>query len=144
MDEHVYNVQARIVRPMFAGVKIHDMEEFEVTTTPDWWPDAPEGYHSPHMMLLSASASCLLVMMFRTSAALHTQFKDATVDANGTMGEHDGIWRFDKIQLKVRVVIEDESYREKVEKAVAMAHKTCPVANSILRPVIVDVEIVVG
>ncbi len=144
MDEHVYNLQARIVRPMFAGVKIHDMEEFEVTTSPDWWPDAPVGYHTPHEMLLSASASCLLVMMFRTSAALHTQFKDATVDATGTMGEHDGIWRFDEIRLKVRVVIKDESYRKKVEKAVDMAHKTCPVGNSLRAPAIVELEIVVG
>ena len=144
MDEHVYNLQARIVRPMFAGVKIHDMEEFEVTTTSDWWPDAPGGYHTPHVMLLSAAASCLLVMMFKTSAALHTQFKDATVDATGTMGEHDGIWRFDKILLKARVVIEDESHRDKVEKMVDMASKTCPVANSLLKPVILELEIVVG
>ena len=144
MEEHVYNLQARVVRPMFAGVKRHDMEEFEVTTSSDWWPDAPKGYHTPHEMLLSASASCLLVMMFRSSAALHTQFKDATVDATGTMGEHEGIWSYDTIQLKVRVVIEDESYRSKVKKAVDMAHKTCPVANSLRTPVIVETEIVVG
>ena len=144
MDEHVYNLQARVVRPMFAGVKMHDMEEFEVTTSSDWWPEAPEGYHTPHRMLLGASASCLLVMMFRTSAALHTQFKDAQVDATGTMGEHDGVWRFDEIRLKVRVVIEDESYRKKIEKAVDIAHKTCPIGNSLLTPVIVEPEIVVG
>lgn len=144
MEEHVYNLTARVVRPMFAGVKMHDMEEFEVTTSSDWWPDAPEGYHTPHRMLLGASASCLLVMMFRTSAALHTQFKDAQVDATGTMGEHDGVWRFDEIRLKVRVVIEDESYRKKIEKAVNMAHKTCPIGNSLLTPVIVEPEIVVG
>ena len=144
MDEHVYNVKARVVRPMFVGVKRHNMEEFEVTTTPDWWPDAPEGYHTPHTMLLAAAASCLLVMMFRTSAALHTQFKDAQVEGTGIMGEHDGIWRFDEIRLKVLVVIEDESYREKIEKAVDMASRTCPVANSILPPVIVDLDIVVG
>jgi len=129
---------------MFAGVKMHDMEEFEVTTSSDWWPEAPEGYHTPHRMLLGASASCLLVMMFRTSAALHTQFKDAQVDATGTMGEHDGVWRFDEIRLKVRVVIEDESYRKKIEKAVDIAHKTCPIGNSLLTPVIVEPEIVVG
>ncbi|MHA2026981.1 MAG: OsmC family protein [Candidatus Thorarchaeota archaeon] len=143
MEEHVYKLQARVTRPMFAGVKIPDMDEFEVTTTSDWWPDAPGGYHTPHVMLLSASASCLLVMMFRTSAALHTQFKTATVDATGTMGEHDGIWSYDEIHLKVKVEIEDESYRDKVTKAVDMAHKTCPVANSLRTPVIVDAEIVV-
>jgi uncharacterized OsmC-like protein len=129
---------------MFAGVKIHDIEEFEVTTSPDWWPDAPVGFHTPHELLLAASASCLIVMMFRTSGALHTQFKDVTVEATGTMGEHDGIWRYDEIRLKVKVVIEDESHRKKMEKAVDIAHKTCPVGNSLRPPVILETEIVVG
>ncbi|MGY5865383.1 MAG: OsmC family protein [Candidatus Thorarchaeota archaeon] len=143
-EEHVYNLHARVTRPMFAGVKMHDMEEFEVTTLPDWWPEAPEGFHTPHRMLLAASASCQIVMMFRTAGALHTKFKDATVDATGTMGEKDGVWRFDEILLKVRVVIEDESYRDKVQKAVDMAHKTCPIGNSLSTPVKVETEIVVG
>ncbi|MFW9809252.1 MAG: OsmC family protein [Candidatus Thorarchaeota archaeon] len=144
MEDHVYRLHARVTRPMFAGVKIHDMDEFEVTTSPDWWPEAPEGFHTPHHMLLAASASCQLVMMFRTSAALHTTFKDATVDATGIMGEHDGVWRFDQIILKVHVVIEDESFREKVENVVDLAHKNCPVGNSLSTPVKVEADIVVG
>ncbi|MHA1949657.1 MAG: OsmC family protein [Candidatus Thorarchaeota archaeon] len=144
MEEHAYKLSVRVTRPMFVGVKIPDMEEFEVTTTADWWPDAPGGFHTPHVMLLSAAASCLLVMMFRTSSALHTQFKAAKVDAIGTMGEHDGIWSYDDIHLKVRVEIEDESFRDKVMKAVDMAGKTCPVANSLRTPIIIDTEIVVS
>ena len=144
MDEHAYNLTARVVRPMFAGVKMHDMDEFEVTTSPDWWPDAPEGVHTPHRMLLAAAASCQLVMMFRTAKAMHTSFKDATIDATGTMGEHEGVWRFDEIVLKVKVIIEDESERKKVERAVEMAHKTCPIRNSLSTNVIVETEIVVG
>lgn len=144
MEEHVYNLTARVVRPMFAGVKMHDMDEFEVTTSPDWWPDAPEGVHTPHRLLLAASASCQIVMMFRTAKSLHTQFKDASVDATGTMGEHDGIWRFDEILLKVKVVIEDESERKKVERAIKLAHKTCPIGNSLLTPVVIESEIIVG
>ncbi len=96
------------------------------------------------LVLLAAVASCLLVVMFRTSAALHTQFKDAKVEGTGIMGEHDGIWRYDEIHLKVQVVIEDESFREKIEKAVDMASKTCPVANSILASVILELDIIVG
>jgi uncharacterized OsmC-like protein len=129
---------------MFAGVKMHDMDEFEVTTSSDWWSDAPEGVHTPHRLLLAASASCQLVMMFRTAKALHTQFKDASVEATGTMGKHEGVWRFDEIFLKVKVIIDDESKRTKVERAVEMAHRTCPIGNSLLTPVVVQSEIIVG
>jgi organic hydroperoxide reductase OsmC/OhrA len=130
---------------MFAGVKLHDMDEFEVTSSPDWWPDAPEGFHTPHRMLLAASASCQLVMMFRTAGALHTSFKHATVDTTGKMGEkEDGVWWFEEILLRVRVVVEDESFRDKVQKAVDMAHRTCPIGNSLSTPVRVETEIVIG
>jgi uncharacterized OsmC-like protein len=128
---------------MFAGVKMDDMDEFEVTTSPDWWPEAPEGFHTPHRMLLAASASCQLIMMFRTAKALHTSFNDASVDAIGTMGESDGVWMFDEIRLKVKVIIENESERKKVERVVEMAHKTCPIKNSLSTPVIVETDIVV-
>ncbi|MFW9788430.1 MAG: OsmC family protein [Candidatus Thorarchaeota archaeon] len=129
---------------MFAGVKLPDMEEFEVTTSPDWWPDAPAGVHTPHQMLLAACASCQLVMMFRTAHSLHTEFKDATVDATGTMGEHNGIWRFDEILLRVKVIIDDESNRQKVERVVKLAHDTCPINNSLSTNVVIETEIVVG
>jgi len=68
-------------------------------------------------------------MMFRTTQSLHTQFKDAIVDALGTMGEHDGVWRFDEMRLKVKVMIEDETSRKKVERVVNLAHDTCPINN---------------
>ncbi|MFW9806063.1 MAG: OsmC family protein [Candidatus Thorarchaeota archaeon] len=144
MEEHVYNVTAHVTRPMFAGVKMHDMEEFEVTTSPDWWPDAPKGVQTPHHMLLAASASCQLIMMFRTAKALHTRFKDASVDATGTMVESDDVWKFNEIRLKVKVIIEDESEREAVERMVEIAHKTCPIQNSLSTPVVVESEIIVG
>jgi uncharacterized OsmC-like protein len=85
---------------------MHDMDEFEVSIS-YWLSDALAGIHTPHRFLLVASASCQLVMMFRTAKALHTKFKDASVDATDTMGEHDGIWRFDEILLKVKVVFND-------------------------------------
>jgi uncharacterized OsmC-like protein len=144
MEEHVYKLKARVVRPMFAGVKLPDMDEFEVTTSPDWWPEAPKGVHTPQQMLLAACASCQLVMMFRTAQALHAQFKDASVDATGTMGEHDGVWRFDEIHLKVKVIIEDESHRTKAERVVEMAHNSCPINNSLSTKVVVDTKIVVS
>jgi len=58
MDEHVYKLQARVVRSMFAEINLPDMDAFEVTTSPDWWSDAPKGAHTPQQMLLAACASC--------------------------------------------------------------------------------------
>jgi hypothetical protein len=59
-EEHIYEAEVRMLRPMFVGVKIPDMEEFEVTSAKDWWPDAPEGVFSPQTLLTAASSSCIV------------------------------------------------------------------------------------
>jgi uncharacterized OsmC-like protein len=143
MTEHVYTLEARVSRPMFAKVKIDGLDEFEVTTTPDWWPEAPRGFHTPHESLVASSASCLLVSMFRSAKAMHVEFKDASVRAKGIMGEHEGIWRFDEIQLVVNIVIEDENLRRKAERVVELAHKSCPIANTLKCQNTVETEVVV-
>jgi uncharacterized OsmC-like protein len=72
------------------------------------------------------------------------EFKDVKVIADGPLVEDGPIWRFDRIDLKMTIVIADESHRSKVTKAAEMAHKSCPVANSLKCPTNLDLEIVVG
>jgi len=128
---------------MYIGVKIGKNKEFEVTSPPDWWPDAPEKHLSPYTLLLAASASCFSLSIFKAAKSLHTSFSDVEVDATGTMFENEnGIWSFEKIELEARVTISDESQREKVAKAVELAHNTCPVANSLKCLTILEYEIV--
>ena len=142
MSDHVYNVSTRVTNPMFIGVKIKHNDEFEVTSPPDWWPDAPEKHLSPYTLLLAASASCFSLSIFKAAGSLHTSFSNVEVESTGTMTENDErIWSFEKIELKVRVTIADESEREKVSRAIEMAHKTCPVANTLNCPTLLDYKI---
>ena len=129
---------------MFIGVKILNNEEFEVTSPPDWWPDAPSGKFSPQTLLLSASASCVVLSLFKAAHAFRAEFKDVKVSADGPMIEDGAIWRFERVDLKMTIVIADESQRSKVTKAAEMAHKSCPIANSLNCPTNLDLEIVVG
>jgi uncharacterized OsmC-like protein len=130
---------------MFIGVKIPKNEEFEVTSPPDWWPDAPEKHLSPYTLLLGASASCFSLSMFKAAESMRTSFLNIEVESTGTMTENnERIWSFEKIELKVKVTIEDESQRQKIARAIEIAHKTCPVANSLNCPTLLDYEIVVS
>ncbi|TFG96988.1 OsmC family peroxiredoxin [Candidatus Thorarchaeota archaeon] len=144
MTVHTYNISSRVTRPMFIGVKILNNDEFEVTSPPDWWPDAPEKHISPYTMLLGASASCFSLSVFNAAGSLHTSFSNIEVESVGTMIENEeGIWRFTSIQLKVKVTIDDESQKDKISRAIELAHKTCPVANSLKCPTLLDYEIIV-
>lgn len=142
--EHSYHLDARMIKPMFVGVTLDGMKEFEITSAPDWWPDAPPGKFSPQTLLLSASASCIILSLFKAAQAFHAEFKDVKVIADGPMVEDGPIWRFDRVDLKMTIVIADEFQRSKVRKAAEMAHKSCPVTNSLKCPTNLDLEIVVG
>jgi len=144
MTDHVYSISTRVTRPMFIGVKIPNNEEFEVTSPPDWWPDAPEKHLSPYTLLLGASASCFSLSLFKAAESMRTSFVNVEVESAGTMTENkERIWSFETIELKVKVTIEDELHKEKIARAIEMAHKTCPVANSLNCKTILDYEIVV-
>lgn len=142
-EEHVYEMENRMIRPMFVGVKIPDMEEFEVTSAKDWWPDAPEGKFSPQTLFVAASSSCIILSMFKAAKAIHTEFKDVKVRARASMLEDGPIWRFEKIDLDMTVIISDEKEKSKVEKVINLAHKSCPIANSLKCPTNLDYEIIV-
>ena len=141
-DEHNYSIKVRTVRPMFMGLTLNDMEEFEATSAQDWWPEAPSGYFSPQTLFLSASASCFGLSLYKAARALHTEFKSVSVDGYVPMIEEDGIWKFDHIELSARIVISDESERVKVEKAAHLAHKSCPIGNSLKRMTKLAFEVV--
>ncbi|MGY5875301.1 MAG: OsmC family protein [Candidatus Thorarchaeota archaeon] len=143
-DEHNYELEVRITKPMFVGVNLPGMDEFEVTSALDWWPDAPEGYFSPQTLFLSASASCVVLSMFKAAQAVHTEFTDVRVTATAEMCERDDlVWKFDRIFLHLDVTISDERHRSKVERVIDLAHKSCPVANSIGIPTELSYNIVV-
>jgi uncharacterized OsmC-like protein len=145
MVDHVYNITTHVIRPMFVGVKILDYDEMEVTSPPDWWPDAPEKHLSPYTLLLGASASCFSLSAFKAAGSMHTSFSNIEVESTGTMTENDnGIWSFEKIELKVRVTIDDVTQKDKISRAIEMAHKTCPVANSLNCPTVLNYEIIVA
>jgi uncharacterized OsmC-like protein len=72
--EHNYHLDARMIKPMFVGVTLDGMKEFEVTSAPDWWPDAPPGKFSPQTLLLSASASCIILSLFKAAHAFHAEW----------------------------------------------------------------------
>jgi uncharacterized OsmC-like protein len=127
---------------MFVGVKIPEMEEFEVTSAKDWWPDAPDGKFSPQTLLAAASSSCIILSMFKAAIAVHTEFKDVIIKAKASMIEEGPIWRFGQIDLNMTVTISDESERSKVDKVINLAHKSCPIANSLKCPTNLEYEII--
>ena len=141
--EHSYKMNTESIGKKVVTMRIEGMEEVKAASAPDWWPDAPKGMFSPQTLFVSASASCLILSLYEVADRMHVNFKHAYVDAYGEMEEVEGVWKFAKLELNATVTIEDESMRDKVAKAIEMAHDFCPIKNSLSIPSIMKYEIVV-
>ncbi|MHA1906937.1 MAG: OsmC family protein [Candidatus Thorarchaeota archaeon] len=141
--EHSYKMNTETIGNRVVTMRLEGMDEVKVTSAPDWWPEAPAGMFSPQTLFVSASGSCLILSLYKVADRMRINFKHAYVDAYGEMEEVEGVWKFAKIELKATITIEDESMREKVAKAIEMAHDFCPIRNSISIPSIMTYEIIV-
>ncbi len=142
-EEHVYESYSETVGNRLVSVKFPRLEEIRVTSSPDWWAEAPEGVISPQELLVAASASCIILSLFEAAHRMRISFEDVEIDSKDEMGENDGIWSFTKIRLNLKVFIKNEDDRTKIERAINLAHQSCPIANSLKTPTEIDYEIIV-
>ena len=141
--EHSYKMNTETIGNRVVTMHLEGMDEVKVTSAPDWWPDAPKGMFSPQTLFISASASCLILSLYKVADRMHLKFKHVSVEAYSEMEEVDGVWKFARIELNATVTIENESIRDKVAKAIEMAHNFCPIRNSLAIPSIMKYEIIV-
>ncbi|MHA1909766.1 MAG: OsmC family protein [Candidatus Thorarchaeota archaeon] len=141
--EHSYTMNTETIGYGVVSMRLEGMDEVKVTSSPDWWPDAPGGMFSPQTLLVSASGSCLILSLYKVAESMHISFKHASVETYGEMEEVDGVWKFAKIELNAKITIENESLRDNISKAIEMAHNFCPIRNSLAIPSILKYEIIV-
>jgi len=145
MSEHSYELVVETVGDRVVEVNIPDVDPFKVTSAKDWWPDAPDGMFSPQTMLVSASATCIVLSLYKAAHKIRTQFDRVTVSALGEMEELDnGYWNFGKMKLNLKIWIPSEEERSNVEKAIRLAHESCPVANTLRCDTELNFDIIVS
>ncbi|MHA2069165.1 MAG: OsmC family protein [Candidatus Thorarchaeota archaeon] len=142
-EEHVYSVSVKDVEHKIVTAKFKGIDEFKVTSSKDWWSESPGGIISPQELLVSASVTCFAVNLYRAAEHVHTDFKGVEVEGFGSMAENEEIWSFDKMVLKAKIAISEDTDREKIERAIQFAHKGCPIANTLKCPTHLDYELVV-
>ncbi|MBS3795842.1 MAG: OsmC family protein [Candidatus Thorarchaeota archaeon] len=145
MSEHAYELTVATVDDRVVEVNIPDVAPFKVTAAKDWWPDAPDGMLSPQTMLVSASATCIVLSLYKAAYKLRTMFDKVTVSARGEMEEIDnGYWNFGTMKLTLKIWIPSADERSKIEKAVRLAHESCPVANTLKWDTELNFDIIVS
>lgn len=131
MDKHSYNVSLKWEEGR-KGV-MHSPElptKIEVATPPEFDKGIP-GIWSPEHLFTAAVLSCFMTTFLAISEFSKLEFKSFDCDAEGVLDKVDGKFLMTEINLKVLLVIDDESKKERAERILEKSEAACLISNSI-------------
>jgi len=89
------------------------------------------GRWTPQHFLVAAVTSCFVSTFSGIAEKSRLGFASFNLDAEGVLGNKDGIWRFTEIKLRPVVTILKEEDRDRVTRLLEKAEKSCLVARSL-------------
>lgn len=105
----------------------------------------PGGLWSPEHLFVAAVSSCLMTTFKSIADMSDLEVLEYSDDAIGHLQRGDDrLYRIDKVTLRPKVVIADESKIEKAERLLEKAEKVCLVSRSIASEVEMDAKVLVG
>ena len=89
------------------------------------------GRWTPEHFLVAAVASCFVSTFSGIAEKSRLEFASFNMDAEGMLGNEDGIWRFTEIKLRPVVTVLNEEDRDRVIRLLEKAEKSCLIARSL-------------
>ncbi len=122
-------------------LKIPEGPDMEISTPPQF--DGPPGYWSPEEMFLASINSCIMTTFLYFVDRFGAFFLSYESSARGEVSLVAGKYMFTAIAVHPRILIADESKRQKVELSMEKGEKYCLVSNSAKTEIKVYPEILV-
>src|ERR1700674_4315014 len=89
------------------------------------------GRWTPEHFLVAAVASCFVSTFSGIAEKSRFEFVSLHLEAEGMLGNEDGIWRFTEIRLRPVVTVLKEEDRDRVIRLLEKAEKSCLMARSL-------------
>jgi peroxiredoxin-like protein len=89
------------------------------------------GRWTPEHFLVAAVASCFVSTFSGMAEKSRLEFASFNMDAEGVLGNEDGIWRFTEIKLRPVVASLNEEDRDRIIRLLGKAEKSCLIARSL-------------
>jgi peroxiredoxin-like protein len=87
------------------------------------------GRWTPEHFLVAAVASCFVSTFSGIAEKSRFEFVSLNLDAEGVLGNEDGIWRFTEIKLRPVVTILKEEDRDRAIRLLEKVEKSCLIAR---------------
>jgi peroxiredoxin-like protein len=89
------------------------------------------GRWTPEHFLVAAVASCFVSTFSGIAEKSRLEFASFNLDAEGLLGNEDGIWRFTEIKLRPVVTVMKEEDHDRAIRLLEKAEKSCLIARSL-------------
>ena len=89
------------------------------------------GRWTPEHFLVAAVASCFVSTFSGIAEKSRLGFASFNLDAEGVLGNADGVWRFTEIKLRPIVKVLNEEDRDRAIRLLEKAGKSCLIARSL-------------
>jgi peroxiredoxin-like protein len=89
------------------------------------------GRWTPEHFLVAAVASCFVSTFSGMAEKSRLEFASFNMDAEGVLGNEDGIWRFTEIILRPVVAILNGVHRDRIIRLLEKAQESCLIARSL-------------
>ena len=89
------------------------------------------GRWTPEHFLVASVASCFVSTFSGLAAKSRFEFVSFNLDAEGVLGNEDGIWCFTEMTLRPVVTILNEADRNLITRLLEKAEKSCLIARSL-------------
>ena len=103
-----------------------------------------KGTMTPEDAFISAAITCLACTFDSYANKMRLKISRYESDATGTVDRVNGIQKFTKLEVRVKITIPVETSRESAQKAIDRARENCLVAASLNTPITYDIQIVNG
>ena len=143
MSEDSQNFDVRLT---WTGGKSGDLMVKHKPTIKIGTPPGLEGeekFHSPEDLFVASATTCFMSGFVEFTKKMHIDFKSFECDSTGKLESVGRSYEITRIDMKARVVVESESIKGKMERALELAAKYCFVGNSMKCPITHETKVVV-
>lgn len=131
MEKHSYNVSLKWEEGRKGVIQSPELPtKIEVATPPEFDKGIP-GIWSPEHLFTAAVLSCFMTTFLAIAEFSKLEFKSFDCDAEGVLDKVEGKFLMTEVNLKVRLVIDDASKKERAERILEKSETACLISNSI-------------
>jgi len=140
-DSQNFDVRLTWTGGKSGDVKVKHKSTIKIGTPPGF--KGEDKFHSPEDLFVASATACYMSGFVEFTKKMHISFESFECDSTGKLESVGRSYEITRIDMKTMVVVESESLKGKIERALELAAKYCFVGNSMKCPITHKIEVVV-